>query len=112
MGGGQCSGVSLFGGVGSTGDRNGLAPYPVLGAGKLGGAASATCSKELVDIGGEGCCGWFLLLGNGGARSSDADNADDNVCLPGLVLRWGWCWLCIFVPMTIDEPVTLAPARE
>jgi len=66
-------------------------PYPVLGVGKLGGAARATCSKELVDIGGEGCCGWFLLLGSGGARSSDADDADDKAYLPGLVLRGLWC---------------------
>jgi hypothetical protein len=46
----------VFGGIGSTGDRNGLTlGIALVRLGKLGGVASATCSKELADIGGEGC---------------------------------------------------------
>jgi len=56
VGGGQCSEESWFGGIGSTGERNGLTlSMGLVRLGKLGGVASATCSNEVADIGGEGC---------------------------------------------------------
>lgn len=65
--------------------------------------ASATCSSELTDAGGD-----TLLLGNGGALALSSDPLD-RAGLGGLELLFR---LSTLVPMVIDEREIEAPARE
>ena len=65
--------------------------------------ASATCSRELTDAGGD-----TLRLGNGGALALSSDPLD-RAGLRGLELLFR---LSTQVPMVIDEREIEAPARE
>jgi len=77
--------------------------------GRGGIVASATCSRELTDAGGDTLFeSVFLLLGNGGALALSSDPLD-RVGMRGLELLFR---LSTLVPMVIDEREIEAPARE